>query len=378
MAVRDPVSLVVPLVGRLEETGRASEPYQLINPAGAVEEPVALYFAEMQAAQRPAKTIRSYGMDLLRWYRFLWAVGVEWDRAERADARDFARWLRLVDKPVRVHWRHVGDASRAAGVVPVIPGAVRAGAGEVNPVTGKPSPGRKFAASTRAHNETVVRTFYDFHLEAGNGPIINPFPLHRSRASGRAHAHHNPMEEFRKERVGRYRPTVPKRIPRRIPDEKFNELFAGLRSHRDRALLAFWVSSGVRSEELLTCREYDPIPGDQVISVIRKAPGISSWCPPRRMPSCGCGSTRRKPGQRVSRVVGAFRCGGRCVDHGDPWATPQPGPCSTVRMSCSEPTGRCTTFGIRPRTGWRKTRSWLSPMCSGSSLMPGSAPLRCT
>lgn len=128
-----------------------------------------MYFAEMQAAQRPAKTIRSYGMDLLRWYRFLWAVGVEWDRAERADARDFARWLRLVDKPVRVHWRHVGDASRAAGVVPVIPGAVRAGAGEVNPVTGKPSPGRKFAASTRAHNETVVRTFYDFHLEAGNG-----------------------------------------------------------------------------------------------------------------------------------------------------------------------------------------------------------------
>ncbi|MGW1614622.1 tyrosine-type recombinase/integrase [Streptomyces sp. NPDC002285] len=270
MAVRDPVSLVVPLVGRLEETGRASEPYHLINPAGAVEEPVALYFAEMQAAQRPAKTIRSYGMDLLRWYRFLWAVGIEWDRAERADARDFARWLRLVDKPMRVHWRHVDDASRAAGVVPVIPGALRAGAGEVNQVTGKPSPGRKFAASTRAHNETVVRTFYDFHLEAGNGPIINPFPLHRSRASGRAHAHHNPMEEFRKERVGRYRPTVPKRIPRRIPDEKFNALFAGLRSHRDRALLAFWVSSGVRSEELLTCRECDPIPGDQVISVIRK------------------------------------------------------------------------------------------------------------
>jgi hypothetical protein len=32
---------------------------------------------------------------------------------------------------------------------------------------------------------------------------------------------------------------VPSRIPRSVPDEEFNEIFAALHSHRDRALVAF-------------------------------------------------------------------------------------------------------------------------------------------
>ena len=46
-----------------------------------------------------------------------------------------------------------------------------------------------------------------------------------------------------------------------IPDEKFSELFAAAPSHRDRALVAFWISTGARASELLgaTCRA--PIPG---------------------------------------------------------------------------------------------------------------------
>src|ERR1039457_6197044 len=66
--------------------------------------------------------------------------------------------------------------------------------GGVNPVTGKAGPGRKYAPSTRAHAETTLRTFYDFHLETGQGPIVNPFPLDRSRRAARANAHHNPMD----------------------------------------------------------------------------------------------------------------------------------------------------------------------------------------
>jgi site-specific recombinase XerC len=41
------------------------------------------------------------------------------------------------------------------------------------------------------------------------------------------------------------------RIPRSVPDEQFSELFARLGSHRDRALAAFWVSTGARVAELL-------------------------------------------------------------------------------------------------------------------------------
>ena len=78
---------------------------------------------------------------------------------------------------------------------------------------------------------------------------MNPFPLARP---GRANAHHNPMDPFPRQKAGLFRPRVPRRIPRQIPDTVFNELFARLPSHRDRALVAFWVSTGARASELLT------------------------------------------------------------------------------------------------------------------------------
>ncbi|MEV7470887.1 site-specific integrase [Streptomyces kronopolitis] len=264
---RDLASLVLPEIGRLAETDDPWSPYRLVDPAGNVVEPVALYFADLQAASSSRSTLRSYGMDLLRWFRFLWVLKVEWNRACQADARDFARWMRLADKPVRAHWRE-RDAALPGPTV----AASRALAAP-NPVTGKSPPGPKYAASTRAHCETVVRSFYAFHIEQGTGPIINPFPLDRSRRAARAHAHHNPMEPFKNERQGRYRPTVPKRIARRIPDDKFNQLFARLRHHRDRALLAFWVSNGARAEELLTVPQEGADPGQQVIAVRRKGTG---------------------------------------------------------------------------------------------------------
>ncbi|WP_241962286.1 hypothetical protein [Rhodococcus opacus] len=45
-------------------------------------------------------------MDLLRWFRFLWAIDVSWNSATHAEARDFCRWLLLAGKPIRPHWRH--------------------------------------------------------------------------------------------------------------------------------------------------------------------------------------------------------------------------------------------------------------------------------
>jgi site-specific recombinase XerD len=122
----------------------------------------------------------------------------------------------------------------------------------------------------RAHAETVLRGFYDFHLDAGSGPIVNPFPLDRSRRGGRAHAHHNPMDRYRDERAGLYRPSVPSRIPRSVPDAEFNEVFARLPSHRDRALVAFYVSTGARASELLSAVQGGVHPGRQVIGVTRK------------------------------------------------------------------------------------------------------------
>src|SRR5262249_3333881 len=90
---RDLGSLVVPRVGSLVETGDVWEPYRLLDPAGGVVGPVATYLRDLQAVGRPARTRRSYAHDLLRWFRFVWAISCPWDQATRAEARDFSRWI---------------------------------------------------------------------------------------------------------------------------------------------------------------------------------------------------------------------------------------------------------------------------------------------
>ena len=194
--------------------------------------------------------LRSYGMDLLRWFRFLWAVGVAWDRASRAEARDFCRWLRwLACRP-----GHTGAAGTRRLERP---------------------PGRRparLSASVRAHSETVLRGFYDFHRDAGSGRC-QPVPAGPVPAGRPGHAHHNPMEPHRNERAGLYRPTVASRIPRAFPTTEFNEIFARLPSHRDRALVAFYVSTGARASELLSVTSGGVDPGRQLIRVIRKGSG---------------------------------------------------------------------------------------------------------
>ncbi|MFC4463940.1 hypothetical protein ACFPH6_05080 [Streptomyces xiangluensis] len=170
------------------ETGDRCEPYRLIDPDGVIVEAVAVYFQELLTAGQAASTVRSYGMDLLRWWRLLQAAGVPWDRAPRAAARDFSRWIQLTIKPRRV------KASAGQSVQAI---------SRSNLVTGKPSIGPGYAPTTVAHSETVLRRFYDIHHDTGTGPLVNPFPLDRSRRSGRAHAHHNPLDGWKPARVGK-------------------------------------------------------------------------------------------------------------------------------------------------------------------------------
>jgi hypothetical protein len=61
----------VPGAGRLAETRVPGEPYRLVDGAGAVVGPVSVFFRELLASGRSVATVRSYGMDLLRWWRFL-------------------------------------------------------------------------------------------------------------------------------------------------------------------------------------------------------------------------------------------------------------------------------------------------------------------
>ena len=272
---RDLAALVVGLVGSVAETGDPWEPYRLLDPAGVPVDSVAVYLRDLQAIGRPATTQRSYALALLRWFRFLWTVDVAWDQATRAEARDFCCWMQVATKPGRTHWRHRDADPSPSGTARLVADV----AGAPNPVSGQSMPGSKYAPTTSGHGETVLRSFYDFCRDADSGPMVNPFPLARGPRAGRANAHHNPLEPYRDERSGLYRPKVATRAPRRIPEDQFNEIFAGLHSHRDRALIAFYVSTGARASELLgaTCGDADP--GQQLVTVIRKGTRVMQPLP---------------------------------------------------------------------------------------------------
>ncbi|MCX5182985.1 hypothetical protein [Streptomyces sp. NBC_00268] len=66
---RDLASLAVSAVGSLVATGDPWEPFRLLDRDGTPVDSVSAYFRDLQAAGRSAATVRSYGMDLHRWFR---------------------------------------------------------------------------------------------------------------------------------------------------------------------------------------------------------------------------------------------------------------------------------------------------------------------
>jgi integrase len=188
-------------------------------------------------------------------------VGVEWDAATSTEIRDFVLWLQRTTKP-RLTPRTASAAT----------------AGTINPVTRKQYLDDRYQPRTIRHSNAVLRSFYDFCIERGDRPLVNPVP--RERPPGRrVHGHHNPLEPFRPEGRLRYNPKVPKRRPRAMPDERWLDLFQAMTSNRDRAILALAISTGARMAELLGIHGGDLDWGDQLIRVRRKGSGAEQWLP---------------------------------------------------------------------------------------------------
>jgi integrase/recombinase XerD len=257
---RDIGSIVLSRWGRVEASG-GLVPWLVVGPDGVAVEPVRRFLADFVARGKGPGSVRSYAFGLLRWWRWLIAVGVEWDKATPAEARDLALWLCQAGKPRR----DVRTASAAT-------------AGRLNPVTRKRHLGDGYEPRTIRHSNAVVRSFYEFWIEdVGGGPLVNPVQL--DRRGRRPNAHHNPLEPFRAEGRIRYNPKVPRQRPREMPEERWRDLFAGLRSDRDRALLALAVSNGARAGELLGIRAADLDWGGQLVRVYRKGTGAAQWLP---------------------------------------------------------------------------------------------------
>lgn len=171
--------------------------------------------------------------------RFLAATGLDWDRAAAVDVRDFVLWM------------------RSAGVR-------------------RP---HGYAPATINHNLTVLSAFYTDRMAAGAGPVVNPVPLPTGGRGQRPGAHRNPTQPPERHRRAPLRQKVPARVPRGLPDTLFDVLFAAMGCDRDRALLAFYVSTGARASELLGVTVGRVDVGRQLIGVHRKGSGRLQWLP---------------------------------------------------------------------------------------------------
>ena len=120
------------------------------------------YLRELAVSDCSPATLRSYAYDLLRWFRFLHDRWTAWERAERADVREFVELLREAQVPQRLNRRR--DASPP---------------GSVNPVTGKATLGSTYAARTINHQLSVLFGFYEWACASGLGPLMNPVPAQR-------------------------------------------------------------------------------------------------------------------------------------------------------------------------------------------------------
>jgi integrase/recombinase XerD len=255
---RDIAAIVLPRCGRVVEVSGVV-PFAVVDDEGQEVAAVTAYLRDFRASGNRDGSVRSYAYDLLRWWRFLRAVGVGWDVATPAEGRDFVLWLMQARKPVAQR------RTRSAGT-----------AGTVNPLTRKKYLGDEYMPRTIRHSNAVVRSFYEFWAGQGMGPVTNPIPAERS-AEGRANAHHNPLRRFRPEGRLRFNPKVAKRAPRAMSDEAWDALFAAMPSDRDRAILALAVSTAARASELVRLRPADIDWGDQLIRVRRKGTDAEQW-----------------------------------------------------------------------------------------------------
>ena len=242
--------LDIPRIGSVTALPGPHPPFTVLDAEGTEVTPITEFLRNLVLSDSGPNTCRSYGNGLLRWFRLLWLLEVNWDKATEAETAILVGWLRSAPNPQRR--RSVGQA----------------GPGTINLRTGKASLRSGYAPRTINHALSTVSSFYEFHAHHGRGPITNPVPVSPQRR--RALAHRSPLEPKQVPNRARLRQKVPDRPPRSIPDALWDELFAAMVCERDRALMEFYVSSGARAEELLGLTIEDVDWGGQRIYVVSK------------------------------------------------------------------------------------------------------------
>lgn len=226
----------LPSAGAVEQRASGLLPYVVVDQDGHEVEAFSVFLRDLVLTDMSPLTVRSYGNDLLRWWRLLRAVEVSWDQATSSEVEVLVGWMRSATNPQR---QRVASSRPAA-----------------NHRTGKLPLSKGYAPATINHALSVLSSFYAFLARFGRGPVQNPVP---STPGLRARlAHRSPLEEPIEFRRAPLRQKKSVTAPRSIPDAMVDELMEALSTSRDRALVALFLSTGARASELLG------VLGDQV------------------------------------------------------------------------------------------------------------------
>lgn len=108
-------------------------PFLVLDGDGKEVEAVTRYLRDLALSDMSPLKSRSYGFDLLRWFRLLWALEIGWQAATGSEADVLVRWMKTVRNPQRTR-------TRSAAAAP----------GTVNLRTGKPKLADGYAPRTSA------------------------------------------------------------------------------------------------------------------------------------------------------------------------------------------------------------------------------------
>lgn len=240
-APRDIKGLAVHEIGSLRPSKDVPAGWEMLDAAGQPVEPVAAYLHHLVADGTEPGTRRTYAMALQRWWRFLAAIDVAWQRATLTDFVDFLTWMECAAP------RHGGR-------------------------TRKKNEG--YARTTITLTTTILTDFYDHHQSMGTGPMVNPTVepgIHPSPGQ-----YPTLPTRGRRRKLGRRKAV--QRAPRAVPDAVYDDLFVQLGCHRDRALMSLYLSTGARASELLTMTGECIDEGENRVRVRRKG-GAEQWLP---------------------------------------------------------------------------------------------------
>jgi hypothetical protein len=195
----------LPGIGAVRQSTTGLLPYVVVDETGREIEAFSVFLRDLVLTDMSPLTVRSYGNDLLRWWRVLQLIGLPWDQANRLEVEIMVGWMRSAANPQRR-----GSGARL-----------------MNPRTGKRPLAAGYAPATINHALAVLASFYAFHTRFGRGPVVNPVPESPGRRARLAHR--SPLEETPGLRRAPLRQKAAVLAPRSIPDDLVDELIGVLR-----------------------------------------------------------------------------------------------------------------------------------------------------